>query len=166
MDGIVKSEGTFFQQDKSPIDQDSGAYLTVSVQSKPQISITAPTGGAIWNTSETKNIQWSNRGSVGDNVKIQLSRNGGSSWSNITSNTFNDGTHPWTVSGPVSDICKIKIISNNDPNIFGESGSFSIKDPCNDHDLKISQYGLSNTSMKFTGFIDTTTYISNVRNLA
>ncbi|MEK7405483.1 MAG: endonuclease, partial [Acidobacteriota bacterium] len=51
----------------------------------------------------------------GGYVRLELSRDGGSTWSTITSATANDGSHNWTVTGPASATCRIRVTSTTVP---------------------------------------------------
>ena len=43
------------------------------------ITVTSPNGGEIWPIGSVQNISWTSSGLTG-NVKIEVSRNGGTSW--------------------------------------------------------------------------------------
>jgi hypothetical protein len=45
------------------------------------------------------------------NVKIELSRNGGTTWGVLFSNTANDGVQSWVVTGPVTSQARIRVSS-------------------------------------------------------
>ena len=61
-----------------------------------------------WKIGTTKNIAWSFP-DVLSNVKIELSRNNGSSWETISASTDNDGSFPWVVDGDETEQALIKI---------------------------------------------------------
>lgn len=92
----------------------------VAPNSNPYILVQAPNGGESWPVGTTQTIGWSS-GSVLGNVKIELSRNGGSSWSTLLSSTPNDGAQNWTVSGNSSKTCLIRISSVNSPTVKDQS---------------------------------------------
>jgi hypothetical protein len=50
-------------------------------------------------------------GSCGNSVVVELSRDGGSSWTTILDGTANDGSEPWQVTGPTTDHARIRISS-------------------------------------------------------
>src|SRR5262249_1140143 len=60
--------------------------------------VTAPTGGATWPGKSQELITWAARGD-GD-VKIELTRDGGLTYETLFASTPNDGSEPWTVTGP------------------------------------------------------------------
>jgi hypothetical protein len=77
---------------------------------KATITVVSPNGGEIWPIGGVQTIRWTSS-SVTGNVRIDLSRNGGSSWSTIMASTANDGSEPWTVTGPTTTGARIRIVS-------------------------------------------------------
>ncbi|MDD3460826.1 MAG: hypothetical protein PHW28_05975, partial [Mesotoga sp.] len=73
------------------------------------IDLTSPNGGENWQSGTTKNITWSNSGSV-SNIKIELSTNGGTNWSTITASTpAAAGTYGWVVINSPTDEALIRL---------------------------------------------------------
>jgi len=81
----------------------------------PLCTVLKPNGGETLKAGDPYTISWDDFGNQGENVRIEISRNGGSSWSLITSSTANDGSYKWTVSLPGSTQCRIRITSTSDP---------------------------------------------------
>jgi hypothetical protein len=54
-----------------------------------------------WNIGTTQTITWTSLDVLSD-VEIQISRNGGTSWSVLVADTPNTGTYSWVVTGPVT----------------------------------------------------------------
>ncbi|HPS54516.1 MAG TPA: hypothetical protein PLP05_02865, partial [Sedimentisphaerales bacterium] len=74
-------------------------------------------------------ISWTSQGITG-NVSIQLTQNGGLSWSTIISNTADDGSYVWTVAGGVSAVCRVKVTSLDFPTATDMSNrNFQIAEP-------------------------------------
>jgi hypothetical protein len=93
----------------------------------PSITIVKPNGGEDWLADSTQTIQWISSG-VSGNVKIELSRNAGSSWEILFASTANDGSEPWTVTGPPSNQARVKISSVSNPSVFDISdANFTIR---------------------------------------
>jgi len=84
------------------------------------LSVSAPNGGENWAIGNTQTISWTSSGLTG-NVKIELSRNGGASWSPIATNTPNDGTQTWIVTGPATAQARIRVTSLTDPTVSDAS---------------------------------------------
>jgi PKD repeat protein len=99
------------------------SLITVNIAPSATINIISPNGGEIWNKGTSMNITWTSQ-NVSGNVKIELSRNSGSTWTTIVSNTANDGGYSWKVTRPATTQARIRIssvtnsvisdISNND----------------------------------------------------
>jgi hypothetical protein len=65
---------------------------------------------------------------VSGNVRIQLSRNGGATWTTLFSSTANDGVQNWTVSGPATTQARMQINSVATPSVADSSnGNFVIR---------------------------------------
>jgi hypothetical protein len=63
---------------------------------QPSIRVTSPNGREVWDIGSVQTIRWTSTGITG-NVRIDLSRDGGSTWTTIISSTPNDGSEQWTV---------------------------------------------------------------------
>jgi hypothetical protein len=81
--------------------------------SSPSIIVIAPNGGEVLPVGTTQTIRWSAAG-IGDQVKIELSRDGGNSFEIIFSSTPNDGLEQWIVTGPPTLNAVIRVSSLND----------------------------------------------------
>ena len=96
---------------------------------EPSITVTAPNGGELWYTGQSKSITWTSQGVTG-NVMIEISRDMGTTWLTIVSSTANDGIYTWPVAGPVSASCRIRITSIDFPTARDVSnGNFQIAEP-------------------------------------
>jgi hypothetical protein len=74
-----------------------------------EITVTYPENDYLLLENNNYTITWTSE-NINNNVKIEYSSNGGSSWSNVVSSVSNSGSYNWTVPGSVgSDDCKIKI---------------------------------------------------------
>ena len=87
----------------------------------------SPKQASFWNISETMPIVWDTQG-LGTNVKISLSRQGGldGSFEPIIESTPNDGQYDWTITGPASVNCVIKIEQADNPANWATEGLFVI----------------------------------------
>lgn len=90
--------------------------LTGTSAALASINVTVPNGGENWKINTNKTISWTSTGVTG-NVRIQVSRNGGSSWTNIFANTANDGTQIWRVTGPATTQARIRVLSVSNTSI-------------------------------------------------
>ncbi|MFH1845330.1 MAG: C25 family cysteine peptidase, partial [bacterium] len=98
--------------------------------SGPSITVTAPNGGEVLAIEAGQTITWDSAGGVGD-VKIDLSRNSGSSWEPISSGTSNDGSYAWKVTGPASTECLIRVSTLDDSVSDTSDDPFTIFQPVN-----------------------------------
>ncbi|MGD9972827.1 MAG: DUF1566 domain-containing protein [Desulfatirhabdiaceae bacterium] len=87
--------------------------------------LSAPTQAAFLSIGANTQIQWETSG-ISGNVAITLSRDGGKTWETIIASTPNDGSHPWTVTGPESVNCMLKIEPVSDPSKGTIQGLFTI----------------------------------------
>ncbi|MCX5894202.1 MAG: PQQ-binding-like beta-propeller repeat protein, partial [Proteobacteria bacterium] len=88
------------------------------------ITIASPNGGENWNVGSSQNIAWTSA-SLSGNVKLELSRNGGSTYPETlaASVPVGAGSYPWAVTGPASSTCRVKVTSLSDPSLFAVSNS-------------------------------------------
>ncbi|MEW6142745.1 MAG: DUF5050 domain-containing protein [Chloroflexota bacterium] len=90
--------------------------------------VNTPNGGENWTVGATPNITWNGSGFTG-NVRIDLSRDNGTSWAILFPDTPNDGTEAWTVTGPATGQALVKISSLDQPSIWDASDNpFTISD--------------------------------------
>ncbi len=95
------------------------------------ITVIAPNGGEMWRIGSEATIQWSTSGQLPtiDNVTIHLSRDGGATFQTIVASTPNDGSHSWSVTGPVTTEAMIKVLDALDATIWDVSdGTFVIEE--------------------------------------
>ena len=95
------------------------ALAAVSIN---MITVTAPNGGETWAVSSTHNITWTSVGFSGS-VKIELSRDSGTTWTPIASPVPDTGSYAWTVSGPVTTSARVRITSISNPGVSGASAA-------------------------------------------
>ena len=81
------------------------------------ILTTSPDGGEIWQIGTKQTITWTSNDVTGK-IRIQLSRDGGETWSTIISSTTNDGAESWKVNGPATNQARIRVLSKSYPTVF------------------------------------------------
>jgi hypothetical protein len=92
------------------------------------VTVTAPNGGESWQVGNAQTISWTTTGSIA-NVKIELSRDGGGSYSTLFNSIANDGSEPWTVTGPATTQARIRISDAGNASVNDTSNSnFTIQD--------------------------------------
>lgn len=107
----------------------TGASQVVSliVSGGNSLIIQSPNGGENWQIGSTRKINWI-ASDFSDNIKIELTRDGGGNWETIANNLTNDGEENWIVTGPPTDTAIIRISSvinstliDQSNNVFGIS---------------------------------------------
>ena len=89
----------------------------------PSITVSSPNGAESWAIGSSQTITWTSSG-VSGNVKVDLSTDGGASFpTTLFASTANDGTEPWTVSGPVSTTARVRVVSVTDPTVRDSSNA-------------------------------------------
>jgi Big-like domain-containing protein/Calx-beta domain-containing protein len=76
------------------------------------IKVTAPNTAVTWLVGTAHSITWTNNLGTGATVKLEVSRDGGNTWSLITSSVANSsstgGSFTWTVSGPATTTARVR----------------------------------------------------------
>jgi len=95
-------------------------------QADKSITILTPNGNDVWAIGSLQTIKWISNG-INGGVRIEISRDGGSTYELIQDNVPNVGFYDWTVQAPVTFQAVIRITSIDDPNVYDISdASFSI----------------------------------------
>lgn len=93
--------------------------------SRGTLALTAPNGGEVLAAGGVSTLTWST--TTGGSVRLELSRDGGGTFETIIANTPNDGSEPWTVTGPACTNCRLRVTSWIDAGLTDESdGDFAI----------------------------------------
>jgi hypothetical protein len=99
---------SFTYQAKNPYAESAATTVTITVIATSSITITSPNGGEVWSIGQPATVAWTSTGSVG-NVDIDLSTNGGSTWTTLVAGTANDGSQTITVPDIYSTQCKVRV---------------------------------------------------------
>jgi photosystem II stability/assembly factor-like uncharacterized protein len=91
----------------------------------PALTVTSPNGGENWAAGSVRNITWTTTGTVA-NVKIEVSTDGGSSFTTIVASTANTGSYSWTVPNTPASTCKIRVSDAAGTASGTSSGNFTI----------------------------------------
>jgi hypothetical protein len=79
----------------------------------PAVTVTAPNTNVNWGIGSSKNVTWSHNLGTLESVQIEVSRDGGSTWSVVTASQQNtastSGTFSWTVTGPATTSARIRV---------------------------------------------------------
>lgn len=101
-----------------------------------RIVISSPTQASQWRAGDEMQITWSTR-NLGGDVIISLSLDGGKTFESNIAQTENDGSFVWTVTGPGSVNCALKVIPLAAPGRLATLSLFAI-DACPDDPDKIN----------------------------
>jgi hypothetical protein len=90
----------------------------------PVVTVTSPNTAISWRAGDTKNVTFSHTMGVGQQVRIDVSRDSGTSWSPVatyTTTSATSGTFPWVVSGPPTSHARIRVSWVIDPTVTDTS---------------------------------------------
>jgi hypothetical protein len=92
-----------------------------------RIHVTRPNTALSWPTGATRNINWSHNLGTAERVNIDLSRDGGTTWSSIATNVPNTtdttGSFAWVVTGPATTRARVRVSWTADPNVQSASAA-------------------------------------------
>ncbi|MGA9115404.1 MAG: hypothetical protein WB626_01355 [Bacteroidota bacterium] len=107
----------------------TGTGILRAVTLTASLSLTQPNGGETWFAGTQQAITWTSQ-NLGGNVKIELSTNGGSSYSTVFASTPNDGSELWTVPTPGTPMARIRVSSLDSVHLSDASNAnFTIVQP-------------------------------------
>jgi hypothetical protein len=89
-------------------------------------SVSAPNTAVSWAGNSSQTVTWTKGGSVSPNVAIELSTNGGSTWSTVLASTANDGSEAITVPNTPSTTCRIRVRSTSNVYFDDSNVNFTI----------------------------------------
>jgi len=100
----------------------------------PAIVLTAPNGAQSWGVGSVQRVAWTHNLGAGSLVRVELSRNGGSSWTTIapsvTNATATAGFFDWTVTGATTTNARVRVVWQANTAINDRSdASFTIASP-------------------------------------
>jgi Bacterial Ig domain len=102
--------------------------FTTAASGATTLTITFPAGGETWIKGQVKAITWTKSPDLSGNVRLLVSRNGGSTFKTIVNSVAAGAlTANWTVTAPSCNNCLIRINSLVNPSVFDNSATFIIK---------------------------------------
>ncbi len=99
-----------------------------TIQEPPQITVTAPNGGEVWDIDTEQELTW-NSINVAGNVNVKLSRDNGATWETLAADTQNDGSLLWDVTQPASKACMVQVEAVNGSTADISDAAFTIQEP-------------------------------------
>jgi uncharacterized repeat protein (TIGR03803 family) len=77
------------------------------------ITVTAPNTAVNWAVGSVQKIRWTHNRGTGSTVRVEVSRDGGTTWTTIASSVTNGGattgSYNWTVTSPVTGRARIRV---------------------------------------------------------
>mgnify|MGYP002638405323 FL=1 len=124
----VQTFGWFVQGDiygSAPHDL-TGSFTMAA--SGPSVTVTSPNGGEAlgWGTSHS--LTWDHAGDLTD-VKVELSRDGGTTWATLAATTPNDGELTAVLDGPSTTTARIRVASLDDAVSDVSDADFTLFEP-------------------------------------
>jgi uncharacterized repeat protein (TIGR03803 family) len=79
----------------------------------PTVSVTMPNSNVLWTIGSNASIGWTHNLGTAESVNLEISRDGGMTWTAIATNVLNSangvGTFLWTVTGPATIEARIRV---------------------------------------------------------
>ncbi len=75
----------------------------------PFVTVLRPNGGEVWQIAGFDTIRWASGGVTG-NARIEISRDGGTTFAAIDSNVLNSGTYAWRVTPPRTTRALVRVM--------------------------------------------------------
>jgi Bacterial Ig domain len=98
----------------------------------PEVVVLSPTSNVSWRVGSRQIIGWGHNLGSAESVRIEVSRDGGASWSTIAASvrasTDVVGGYEWTVTGPATDAARVRVTWTGDSAVQDTSDvNFRIK---------------------------------------
>ena len=111
----------------------AGAITNDDDCTPPTVTVTAPNGGEAWAPATSQVITWTATDNVGvTRIDIDLSRDNGVTYEQLSAGEVNDGTFTWTVTAPTTTFARVRVVASdaggNSANDVSD-GSFAIVNP-------------------------------------
>jgi hypothetical protein len=99
----------------------------------PRMNVTAPATGASWTIGSVQTITWTNNLGSAATVRLDLSQDGGSTWTTIAVSVQNSSptgcSYNWTVAGSAVSSARIRAVWTSDTGVFGGTGNLTLAIP-------------------------------------
>jgi hypothetical protein len=113
-DTTLEPEENFFVNLNSPVNATiaDGQAIATIVDNDATMHVSVPNTAVTWFVGTTQAITWTNNLGTTATVKLEISRDGGSSWSEIAASVQNSsatgGSFNWTVTGPATTRARVR----------------------------------------------------------
>ena len=106
--------------DDPPVFDVSDGFTSINPSPVPTIEMVYPNGGEVLFVDSTVAILW-NATDIAGSIELFISQNAGVSWISIADGLGARGVFDWTVIGPVSEECLMRVVSDDDTTLFDDS---------------------------------------------
>ena len=128
------------------------------------MNVTSPTSSTSWTIGTVQTITWTNNLGSAATVRLDLSQNGGSTWTTIAPSVQNSsatgGSFNWTVAGSAISNARIRAVWTANTSVTGSTGNFTLASP----NINVTAPG-SNVSWTI-GTVQTITWTNNLGSTA
>jgi uncharacterized repeat protein (TIGR03803 family)/VCBS repeat-containing protein len=79
----------------------------------PRVTVTMPNSNVLWTISSNQTITWTHNLGTAESVNLEVSRDGGTTWTALATNVLNSanttGSFIWNVTGPVTAEARVRV---------------------------------------------------------
>jgi hypothetical protein len=105
----------------------SAQTITRGIRPTPALALRRPVGETTFKIGRNNTVQWVLRGVAGG-VSVDLSRDGGATWTRLSDEVDNVGFYDWTGTGALTSRARIRVSSRTRPELTQISPAFAIAD--------------------------------------
>jgi hypothetical protein len=91
-----------------------GIFISKLNSNSIEVTLISPDGGENWVTGTAHDITWTSPGKIAD-VRIEVSTDNGSNWSDVCVSLARYHKFPWTIPNTPSNKCLVKVSDNDHP---------------------------------------------------
>jgi len=96
----------------NPGSDESNSFFRIVDNEPPDVTVVFPNGGEQWEVGDVHQIEWVATDNMRvDSLSIFYSYSNGAFWVSVSEGEVNDSSYDWTVSGPPSDSCLVRIVA-------------------------------------------------------
>jgi hypothetical protein len=110
----------------------TGVADTTFVLASPAITLTAPAADAAWGAGSLQTIQWTHNLGPGSSVRVEVSHDGGTSWTvlgEVANATATTGSLDWLTAEPLTASARVRVVWIANAEVVGQTGNFTIAPP-------------------------------------
>jgi len=118
-DDFPVTSGTY----TSPAGGNEDCFICRLGSGSTRLTVTSPDGGEVWVQGDAHDITWWRADNTSPFVRIEVSSDRGSSWSDVTASTENSGKYHWTIPDIPSLNCLVRVSDAAQPAVMDTSNS-------------------------------------------